>query len=132
MNEQNIALVKKLYGAFAQGDRQTILNHLAANVEWRCEAPSEIPYAGIHYGPEQVTGFFQNLATYESDHMLRMEEYYCDADTVVSIGRYAAKVNATGKNFDIAVVHVFTIKDGNVTRFIDQLDTASLLRAYTA
>jgi ketosteroid isomerase-like protein len=64
MNEQNNkALVEKMYAAFGRGDVRTILDHLTPNVEWTLEGPSVIPFAGKRIGPAQVHKFFEALAT---------------------------------------------------------------------
>jgi ketosteroid isomerase-like protein len=41
--EQNTALVRKLYDAFARGDIQTILGNLTGGVEWIQDGPTVIP-----------------------------------------------------------------------------------------
>ena len=41
--QQNIDLVKKLYGAFGKGDIDTIIDHLDGQLVWRFDAPSVIP-----------------------------------------------------------------------------------------
>jgi ketosteroid isomerase-like protein len=62
MNEQeNIALVKKLYEAFARGDIKTILDQLTDDVKWNNPGPSIIPYSGDRTGPVQVREFFDRL-----------------------------------------------------------------------
>ncbi len=132
MREENIALVKKLYDAFAKGDLQTILDHLSEDVDWRMEGPSQVPFAGIRRGKSEVASFFQVLATTQTGQKLQTDEYIGDGDTVVTVGRYSGTVVATGKKLDNAVVHVFTIKSGKVTRFLDFGDTAQMLAAYTA
>ena len=52
--QQNIDLVKKLYGAFSKKDIDTIIDHLAGQLDWRFDAPSLIPYAGEHDTPDKV------------------------------------------------------------------------------
>jgi ketosteroid isomerase-like protein len=47
------------------------------------------------------------------------------------VGSYGATVNATGKRFDLALVHVWTIQEGKVTRFINFTDTARVAEAYS-
>ena len=43
MNEQeNVALVRKLYDAFARGDIDTILNHMTDDTEWSNPGPATV------------------------------------------------------------------------------------------
>jgi len=131
MNEQNNkALVEKMYAAFGRGDVQTILDHLAPNVEWTMEGPSILPFVGKKIGPGQVRTFFEGLGTTQENQKLTIDEYIVQGDTLATTGRYAAVVKATGKRFDCAVAHVFTIRDGKVVRFLDFADTAAMADAY--
>jgi uncharacterized protein len=130
---QNVDLVKKLYAAFAKGDIDTLIDHLTTESVFRFDAPSVIPYAGEHRTPAAIRdGFFGSLAKSVSDQVLSPEEFVAQDDKVVMIGRYKATVSATGKTVDQAVVHVFTIKDGKVSRFLSFTDSARAAEAYTA
>ena len=133
MNEQaNVELLKKLYGAFGSGDIDTIISHLARQFVWRFDAPSIIPYAGEFKTPEEVrNNFFGSLASSTSRQMLYPEQFIAQGDEVVMVGRYSATVAATGKSFEVAVVHLFTFKDGKVTRYINLTDSAQVAGAYT-
>ena len=130
IEQDNTALVKKLYDAFARGDIQTILDNLAPNVEWVTEGPAIIPYAQKYTGIDNVRGFFQALATTQENHKLVTYEFIAQGDKVATSGRYAATVKETGKHFDTAVAHVFTIQNGKVTRFLDFFDTSAVAEAY--
>ena len=130
--QQNIELVKKLYAAFGKGDIETIIDHLADQLSWRFDAPSVIPYAGEHDTPGQVkAGFFQPLATTQKENTLTADEFIAQDDKVIMIGKYGATVTNTGKSFDLPVVHVWTVQNGKVKRFVNFTDTAKVAEAYT-
>lgn len=132
MNEQqNNALIQKLYDAFGRGDIQGILDNLTDDVQWGLEGPAIIPFAGRRTGPAQVQGFFEALATTQSGMKLTVEHFVAQGNLVATIGRFAGTVTATGKSFDVAVAHFFEIRDGKVARFVDFGDTAALADAYT-
>ena len=132
MNEQqNTALIQKLYDAFRRGDIETILNNLTDDVQWGLEGPAIIPFAGRRIGKSQVRGFFDALATTQRDVKLNMEHFVAQGNLVASIGRYSGTVIATGKKFDDAIAHFFEIRDGKVARFVDFTDTASVADSYT-
>jgi ketosteroid isomerase-like protein len=133
MNEQNNkALVEKMYAAFGRGDLQMILDHLAPNVEWTMEGPPVLPFAGKKAGPGQVRTFFEALATTQENQKLTIDDYIAQGDKVATTGRYSAVVKATGKRFDCAAAHVFTIRDGKITKFLDFVDTAQMAEAYVS
>jgi uncharacterized protein len=77
-----------------------------------------------------VRGFFQALATTQENPKLTADEFIAQGDNVATCGRYAGTVKATGKRFDTAIAHVFTVKSGKVTRFLDFFDTSAVADAY--
>jgi uncharacterized protein len=128
---QNAALIQSLYDAFASGDIAHIVSHLAADVDWVVEGPAVIPYAGRRKGPEQVReSFFGPLATGETNRKLTMQPLIAQGDRVAGIGRYTATVIATGKTYDTAVAHFFTVRDGKVAKLHEVLDSADIADAY--
>jgi hypothetical protein len=129
--QQNAALIQKLYDAFGRGDIQTILDNLTPDVAWGMEGPETVPFTGQRKGPSEVMGFFEALASTQSNQKLTTECFVAQGDTVATLGRYAGTVVATGKNFDSRVAHFFTIRNGKVARFVDIGDTAALAEAYT-
>lgn len=132
MNEQqNTALIQKLYDAFGRGDIETILNNLTDDVRWGLEGPAIIPFAGRRTGKSQVRGFFDALATTQRDVKLTIEHFVAQGNMVASIGRYSGTVTTTGKKFDDALAHFFEFRDGKVARFVDFTDTASVADSYT-
>ena len=94
MNEQdNTTLIQTVYAAFGRGDVQTILDHLAADVQWIADGPPVIPYAGTLAGPGEVVHFFEALAETQDGHKLTIDEYIAQGDQVATCGRYSARVN---------------------------------------
>ena len=132
MNEQeNVALVKRLYEAFARGDIKSILEHLTDDVKWSNPGPSTVPYSGERTGPAQVREFFDRLVGTQENVNLTIEQYVAQGDMVATLGRYSGKVKATGRPFDSLVGHFFTIRDGKVARWTGLGDTANAAAAYS-
>jgi uncharacterized protein len=132
MNEQeNVALVRKLYDAFARGDVETILNHVTDDTEWSNPGPATVPYFGDRRGPTQVREFFDRLIGTQENPNLTIDQLIAQGDTVAALGRYSGTVKATGKPFDSVVGHFFAIRGGKVARWIGLGDTANAAAAYT-
>lgn len=133
MNEQdNIALVQKMYDAFGRGDIQTIVDHVTDDVEWIAEGPSSIPYLGKMKGPAEVQSkFFGGIAGTQEDMKLTIDDFIAQEDGVATFGRYSGKVKATGKRFDVALGHLFRVRDGKVSKFVNLGDTAAMAAAYS-
>jgi uncharacterized protein len=132
MDEQeNIALVKKLYEAFARGDVQTILDHLTEDVQWSNPGPSIVPYFGDRTGPGPVREFFDQLVGTQENVNLTIDQFIAQGDAVATLGRFTGRVKATGRPFNSLVGHFFTIRDGKVARWIGLGDTANAAAAYS-
>ena len=130
--DNNTTLIQTMYAAFGRGDIQTILDHLAPDVEWTLNGPEVIPYSGKKVGPSQVVTFFEALASTQDHPKLTIDEYIAQGDKVATVGRYSAVVKSTGKVIDGPVAHIFTIKNGKVVRFLDFVDTAQMADAYVS
>jgi uncharacterized protein len=131
MNEQqNGALVQKVYDAFGRGDLQTILSCLADDIDWTTEGPEIVPFAGKRKGLAQAKGFFEALATTQTGMKLTIDRMIAQGDMVATTGRYACTVTATGKKMDSPIGHFFTIRDGKICRYVGLLDTAATAEAY--
>lgn len=130
--QQNVQLIQSMYDAFARGDIQTIMDHLTDDVEWIAEGPSSVAYFGKMKGPADVQSkFFGGLAGTQEDMKLTISDYIAQGDGVATFGRYSARVKATGKRFDAPVGHLFRIRDGKVTKFVNMADTAAVAAAYS-
>ena len=130
--QQNITVIQKLFEAFGRGDVPTILDHCTNDCEFYCPGPSTIPYAGTKKGRAEIQGYFDALTGTQSNANLSIDQFVSEDDTVVAIGRYKAKVNATGKPIDTPVVLTFKMQNGKITRHMVIGDTAALAASYTS
>jgi uncharacterized protein len=128
---ENIKLVRDLYDAFAQGKVQYLLDHVTEDVEWVEEGPASIPFAGRYSGRAGVQQFFERLSSVEDGRVVA-EEFIADEHSVVGLGRFTGTVAATGNKIDAVIAHVFTIRDGKVSRWLGYGDTARVAEAYSA
>jgi len=129
-DEENIALIQRVYDAYKRGDLQFILMSLSEDVDWIMEGPAIVPYTGKRKGVAQVKEFFEGLAGTQTDKKLTMEPLMSQGDQVAGLGRYSATVTATGRGFDTPVAHFFTVRGGKICRFVNLADTAAIAEAY--
>lgn len=131
MSEQaNVALVFSLYDAFRRGDTDSIMNSLDPNVVWESDAPPPVPYGGTFHGPEETKKFFDAIGSTMTDIRMEMKPFAAQGDNVVTFGRYAARITATGKRVDVPLVHLWTIRNGKVVFYQNFGDTAAVAEAY--
>jgi ketosteroid isomerase-like protein len=131
MKEQgNVALIQKMYAAFAAGQVQSILNNVSPDAEWINHGPLTIPYSGSRKGLMQIREFFKAIADSTTGGKVTPKEFLVHGDMVVATGRYTATVRETGAPIDTPIVHLFTIRNGTVTRWEGFSDTAHVAEAH--
>lgn len=124
MSEQNVALIRGIYDAFAAGDIAGVVGRMSPDMVWN-EAEN-FPYAdGNPYrGPEAILGGVFGRLGAEWDGFAAMPEEFLDAgDTVVVLGRYRGTCKATGRAMDAQLAHVWRVEDGKAVRFQQYTDT---------
>ena len=123
MSEQSIEVVKRIYGAFEQGDVPAVLGAFTDDIEWY-EAEG-MPYGGLHRGGEAVAQqVFGPINEDVEGFAVTPEEFMGSGDTVAAVVRYTGTGKATRKALDVPVVHVWDIRDGKAERFRQFIDTA--------
>ncbi|GAC1658771.1 MAG: nuclear transport factor 2 family protein [Acidobacteriaceae bacterium] len=119
------ATIQSLYAAFATGDVPTVLSAFAPDIRWT-EAAG-FPYAGTYIGPQAILdGVFMRLATEWDAFAAVPQQLVAEGDTVIAIGEYSGTYKATNKPMRVPMVHVWTVTDGKITRFVQHTDTKLL------
>ena len=122
MSNQNLAGVKAVYNAFANGDVPAVLGFLSSDIEWT-EAEG-FPYGGTYNGPDAVLdGVFMRLGTEWDGYAAVPTEFIDAGDTIVALGKYSGKYKATGKSFQADFAHVWKLRDGKAIKFMQYTDT---------
>ena len=131
MSEQdNVRTVQEAYAAFGRGDIAALLAMLDEGVEWVTPGPPEVmPTAGTRRGREGVAEFFSTLAETDDIEVFEPQEFIARGDKVVAIIKCRTRLKATGRAVDDELVHIFTVRDGRVTRFREYFDTAAAVEA---
>ncbi len=131
MSEQSVEIIKRTYGAFAQGDVPAVLGAFADDIEWY-EAEG-MPYGGLHRGGEAVAqNVFGPISQDVDGFTVTPEEYMGSGDTVAVVVRYTGTGKETGKELDVPVVHVWDIRDGKLARFRQFIDTVKFAEVVPA
>ncbi len=123
MND-NVAIVREAYEAFARGDVAAVLGVLDENVEWH-EA-EHIPYwpGGPFVGPQAVLdGVLARIPQDYDGFTIDVSRVVGCGDTVLVEARYRGTARATGKPLDAQVAHVWDFRDGKVVHWQQYSDT---------
>ncbi|MDF1504267.1 nuclear transport factor 2 family protein [Roseisolibacter sp. H3M3-2] len=119
-------LVHDLYAAFGRRD----LAAIAALVSPDCaiRQTTELPWGGHYHGHEGLREFFARL-TGAIDARFTPESVFAAGEQVVAVGHTRGAARASGRAFEIAAVHVWTVADGRATRFEAYIDTPAMRAA---
>jgi len=133
MSETNVDKVKEAYEAFGRGDIPALVATLAEDVRWTINGPADVvPYMGAREGRDAVVEFFAQLSESETITKFEPREWVAEGDKVVVVGVSEAEVRATGKQYGLDWVHVFTLRDGFISDFREFFDTARVVDAFRA
>jgi uncharacterized protein len=123
----NVAVVRRMYDAFARGDVETIF----ALTDPQCviEQSNQLPWGGRHVGHQGLGAFLGALSAHV-ESSVATDRYIDDgAGHVATSGVTRGRVRATGREFAIPETHIWTVRDGKVTRFEAYIDTAQMREA---
>ncbi len=118
--------VRDFYARLAAGDAPGALGLMAPDIEW---------ITMWHYkvegrGPGAVAaGLFKPLVAEWTRFSFASTEFITQGATVVSLGAFKAVHATTGKTSEARYAHVWTVKDGKITRFRQYIDTLAVAEA---
>lgn len=124
MKGKNKEIIARLYEAFGQRDMTMMSTLFDPNIEVR--QSSLLPWGGVYKGFKGVVDLATKLLEHV-DSQIEVEEYVESGDQVVAIGWTKGHVRASGREFKIRAVHVWTMKKGKVLRFEAYIDTPKML-----
>ena len=123
------AAVQKIYAAFLSGDIHGVLNALADDVEWTVPGKAD-PAAGTYNGRAGVGQFFQRLAETFDFTGFEPRSFLAQGDQGAAFGWYSMTVKSTGRSVQSEWCHVWTFRDGKVTRFKEYTDTEAVAAGF--
>jgi hypothetical protein len=123
--DANIKTIMGVYEAFGRGDVAAILDAVTSDVDWAAEAdPAVAPWHGVRHGRDAVAAFFTEFgATMEVEEFIPVSLAANDTD-VLSVVRFRARSQATGKTAAMDLHHFFKFRDGKIAYYRGTEDTA--------
>jgi len=86
-----------------------------------------MPSGEAWVGPDSILGnLFMKLGEDWDGFTIHPERFHDAGNVVAMEGRYSGTHNGTGKALDVQVCHVWTLRDGKITKFQQYVDTAKL------
>jgi ketosteroid isomerase-like protein len=130
VEQENTQMVMDLYAAFGRGDLPAVLAALADDVEWVVPGPADIPMAGTRRGKQAVQAWFGTVAANLTFQVFEPREFIAQGDTVVALIYAEATARRTDRTIAAHEAHVWTCRDGKITRHQAFQDTAAIAAAY--
>jgi ketosteroid isomerase-like protein len=128
MSNSNLAVLREGYQNFAKGNIPAVLEVFEPDIEWT-EAEG-FPYGGTYKGPNDVMeNVFMKLGTEWDGFSVAPDEFIDAGDKIVVLGKYSGTYKETGRSFEADFAHVWTLKDGKATKFVQYTDTALVQKA---
>jgi ketosteroid isomerase-like protein len=128
--QQNKQVVQEAYRLFLNGDIRGVIERCDDNAEWTSPDSEYIPFAGSFHGKQGIADFFSRLDANAQTLRFEPREFVAEGDKVIVLGHATWQAKPTGRSFDTPFIHVFTMRDGKVTRFEAHADTAAGERAF--
>lgn len=124
-----VQVVQRIYDAFARRDLATLFALLADDVE--ILQSTALPWGGTYRGHDGARQFFGKLGAHITS-TLSLSRLVAAGDHVAACGRTRGAVNASGAAFDAAAVHLWKLRDGQVTQVLFLVDQPPMLAALAA
>ena len=130
MSQENVALVRGIYDAFAAGDVPAVLGAMSPDIVWNEAENFPLADRNPYVGPNAILeGVFARLAADWDGFAVGVDELLDAGDAVVALGRYRGTNRATGRAIDAQLVHIWRIEDGKAKGFQQLTDTLQVGRA---
>lgn len=124
--------IQAMYAAFGRGDIETLLAQMTDDVDWQMQGSIKLPYLGHFHGKADVLRWFGLVAEFDDIQAFEPREFFAGADHVTVLGWERTRAKPDGGVFESPWVHVFTLRDGRVSRFVGLYDTAAAQAALPA
>ena len=124
--ERDLEKIEELYSAQQKRDIRSILMLMAEDVE--IIQSTELPWGGHYTGHDGVKQFLTRL-TEQIDSQVQVERMIDAGEKVAVVGRTVGSARKTKLEFDVPIVHIWTMREGQVVRFEPYIDNATMLAA---
>ena len=131
--QAGIAVVKKFYDSFVEGNIEAVIATLSDDLDWRESENFLLGDRNPYLTPAAVVdGVFGRIATEFQDYVAGPTELIDAGDVVVAVGRSNGIMASTGKPFDAQYMHVVRVADGKIVDFHQLIDALEIWRSQQA
>jgi len=124
--ERDLEKIEELYQAQQNRDIRSILMLMSQDIE--IIQSTELPWGGHYTSHDGVKKFLTTLSEH-IDSQVQVERMIDAGDKIAVVGRTVGKARKTKLEFDVPIVHIWTMREGQVIRFEPYIDNATMLAA---
>src|SRR6266850_582533 len=124
--ERDLEKIEELYNAQQNRDIRSILMLMSQDIE--IIQSTELPWGGHYTSHDGVKKFLTTLSEH-IDSQVQVERMIDAGDKIAVVGRTVGKARKTKLEFDVPIVHIWTMREGQVIRFEPYIDNATMLAA---
>jgi len=126
MTTSPTAVIQSMYAAFGRGDIEALLGLCTDDVDWNMLGSIGHPYLGRFQGKAELLRWFGLVAEFDDIQAFEPREFLAGPDHVTVLGWERTRVKPAGGVFETPWVHVFSLRDSKVARFVGLYDTAAV------
>ena len=127
MSQENVETLRAVYSAIATGDLSPLLQLCDPNVE--VTEPPEIPDSSTYHGHDGIRAVFGKLQEVFPDMQFEAAEFIPSGDRVLASMQWLGTGAGSGASARVPLFHVWSFKDGRVTRIWAFLDRGQAVEA---
>jgi len=123
-----VDVIKQAYAAFGRGDTAAIAALADDKIDWQFRGTKRVPYTG-KFKKADIVKWFADVAAHDDVQVFEPREFIAAGDHVTVLGWERCRALPSGKVFECEWVHVFTVKNGKITRLWGIYDTEAAAAA---
>jgi ketosteroid isomerase-like protein len=131
-NQPAVEVVQRIYKAIVEGDIPARLSLVTDDFDLRLFGSDKVPMAGRWRGREGLEQFLTIIADSLEFQIFQPDEFIIAGNDVVVLGHERCVVRSTGRVVDANWAHVWTVRDGLISRHLEYTDTAAWERGFAA
>lgn len=118
--EHNVILIKEFEAYMEAGNTEAVLNMMTADVVSKLLGHDNYPFTGCYYSKKEAENFFATFAKAPPATTTKYEihDYIAEGDKVVVTGYEEGYYNPSNRPYKFEWVHIYTLRNNKVSRFI--------------
>ena len=127
MSEDDVESLQRIYRALSLWDVEELVSDLAHDIE--LSQPDTLPWGDTRHGHEGVRAFASISQDYVEGRWADPDDFLDAGDRMVVLGRMRGCAKASGREYEVEFVHVWTMTDGVASRLRAYFDTSAIMAA---